>query len=311
MGYIGTIAQITNIEVNVEVQPLMQISPLAVLMGDKTRISLRSLDATPLAKLTSSNPTYRIIRKPRYGKLKKIIRSTGEHRNTRDREVGQFTHEEILSGVIYYVPKKSTDTIHFEDNLKFTVAASIFQPAVAELKIKLMVHNTINELPGPGDPESHEGGMQVASPNMSSDYLLIVSMVGGVVVLGIAVIAVIKCRNMEPIKEDLNKDAQTIPLPRPPDHLMPHSPHVKRYISSEDSLQIDDDMPLPSHSDVPHCKVIALSPVDSMLGSDIDMNIRYPYGDDLIEDWSTYDISEIEYPHRTTNSMIQRSQYWV
>lgn len=145
------------VEVFIIVQPFMTIGNLKVGTSDKSKITLSTLDATLLAKLTGSNPTYTITQRPRYGKIKKIIRSSGEHRNAREREVNSFTHEDIKSGVIYFVPKKVTSDIkEIEDMLKFMLAASIFQPAIGETKI-FLVKRSKDGLPGPNDPESHEG----------------------------------------------------------------------------------------------------------------------------------------------------------
>lgn len=145
------------IEIQIVVQPFMTIGVLKVTSFDKSKITISTLDATLLAKLTGSNPTYTIAQKPMYGKIKKIIRSSGEHRNAREREITYFTHEDIKSGVIYFVPKKATnDVLDIEDSFKFVLAASIFQPAVGEAKI-LIRKKSKNDLPGPNDPESHEG----------------------------------------------------------------------------------------------------------------------------------------------------------
>lgn len=145
------------IEIKIIVQPFMTVGNLKVDTYDKSKITINTLDATLLAKLTGSNPVYNITQKPRFGKIKKIIRSSGEHRNAREREVGNFTHEDIKSGVIYFVPKKVTsDFVEIDDALKFTLAASIFQPANGEVKI-LLRRKSRDGLPGPNDPESHEG----------------------------------------------------------------------------------------------------------------------------------------------------------
>lgn len=143
-----------NIEVIV--QPLMSLGDLRV-ETQKARITLYTMDATGLAKLTASDPVYTLMRKPRYGTIKKIIRSSGEKTSAREREVAYFTHEDVKAGVIYFVTKKKVSELNgLEDSFRFLLAATIFQPAVGDVKI--IIGNRLKKnLPGPNDPESHEG----------------------------------------------------------------------------------------------------------------------------------------------------------
>lgn len=141
--------------IEVFVQPLMSLGEIKV-HKDKTKITLGVMDASGLATLTASDPVYTIIRKPRYGVIKKIIRSSGEKTSAREREVAYFTHEDVKAGVIYYVCKKKlTGITGTEDSFRFLLAATIFQPAAGEVKIYFGIRN--KNLPGPNDPESHEG----------------------------------------------------------------------------------------------------------------------------------------------------------
>ncbi|GLH14437.1 Uncharacterized protein GBIM_18836, partial [Gryllus bimaculatus] len=322
---------VMGIEVNVSVEPFMKIGNFSPIAGTKTRITLDVLDATPLAKLTNSNPNYQVLRRPRHGKIKKIIRSTGEKRTVRERDVIHFSHEEIKSGVIYYVVRRLPDqeTDGADDSFPFLLAASIFQPALGELKFRVRPEhaNDISPIPtvsaahpprnaGPRSPEGHEGGLTVASPNMSNDYVMIVSMVLGVVILAILVIVVVKCRSVHMGREETRtcksdlSGMPPVPLPRPPDDLQATSPHPKRFAPPNTS-------PTPGTTPTPtamlQCKVIPLEPVESVASSEPDLNSRYPYGvpDEPTEDWSSYDTSELAYPPRTTNPMLRRNQYWV
>lgn len=173
----GNVSIGKDIDVIIKVQPLMQIGNCTVLAGEINKLSLHILDATPLAKLTNSNPRFTITCSPQYAQIRKIIRSSGDHRNVLDTLVSSFTHEEVQSGLIYI----SVNDIEVgwggvADKLCFILASSIFQPATAELKIiiKSSLHNDIySTLAGPNDPAGHEGGMHFASPNMTRDYFLI------------------------------------------------------------------------------------------------------------------------------------------
>lgn len=166
-----------EVEVSIKVQPLMQLGNLTVIAGETNKINLHVLDASPLAKLTNSNPRFTVIHPPLYGQVRKIIRSSGDRRNVLDTPVTSFTHEEVQSGLIYIVVSDiEVGWGGLQDRLGFVLAASIFQPAVSELNIivRSPLHNDIySTLAGPNDPAGHEGGMHFASPNMTRDYFLI------------------------------------------------------------------------------------------------------------------------------------------
>lgn len=311
-----------RIHVEIKVTPLIIMNPLTALAGEKNRITLQHLDATPLAKLTTSNPFYTIVRKPKYAKIKRIIRSSsssGEKRGTREREVTRFSHQEIISGVIYLVCRKIPSMDGVADSFSFILAASIFQPAVDdfEFRIKLDMDDDNITLGGPMDPVGHEGEMAIA-PNMSNDYLLILGMLLGVFLLGVVVIITIRCRHnrykhAEEEKPETTPAVGVMPLPRPPDHLMPAIPHLKPFGNDHNNVTASTPLPvLPST--LPQCKVIPLSPLES--GSEVDVSARYPYGVADGDEWSSFDTSDLPCQSATTqrtkkNPLLRRDQYWV
>lgn len=311
-----------RIRVDIRVAPLVIMGPMTALAGEKNQITLRHMDATPLAKLTSSNPVYTVVRRPRYGRIKRIIRSTsstGEKRSAREREVARFSHQEITAGVIYLVCRKipATEYDGVADSFGFVLAASIFQPASGEFEFR--VRNEADDdnitLGGPMDPVGHEGEMAIA-PNMSNDYLLILGMLLGVFLLGVAVIVTIKCRHSryKHAAEEKPESAPAVgvmPLPRPPDHLMPATPHLKPF--GNDHNSVTASTPLPP-STLPQCKVIPLSPLES--GSEVDMSARYPYGVADGDEWSSFDTADLPCQSATAqrakrNPLLRRDQYWV
>ncbi|XP_015604510.1 chondroitin sulfate proteoglycan 4 [Cephus cinctus] len=322
-----------NIHVEIKVVPLMIMKPMIILTGERNKLTLQYLDATPLAQLSSSNPTYQITRKPKFGKIKRIIRSSGERKGSREREVSRFSHQEVASGVIYLVSRK-LPTIEVEgiaDSFSFLLVGSAFQPAAGEFtyRIKLDLDDFNNTLAGPMDPVGHEGEMAIA-PNMSNDYLLILGMLLGVFLLGVVVIVTIRYRHnrYKHAEEDKPDVAATpalgvMPLPRPPDHLMPTTPHLKRYPSEHqhhNSLTASTPLPvLPTvqlPSTLPQCKVIPLSPLESITGSEVDVSARYPYGVADPDEWSSFDTSDLPTPsatgtQRPANPLLRRNQYWV
>lgn len=124
-------------------------------------------------------------------------------------------------------------------------------------------------------------------------------MVTGVVILGIAVIVIIKCRSLE--TDELNKDEQClqpIPLPRPPDRLMVSSPSLKQH--NIDNNTFTSTLP----ATLPQCKVTPLN------RNELDTHACYPYGvDEHPDDWSSCEASDPPCPSK--NIMLRRNQYWV
>lgn len=324
-------AQVSDFEtksvlLEVKVEPLMIVNEMIAIAGESNRLDLKHMDATPLAKQTSSNPVFTITRKPKYGKIKRIIRSSGDKKERHERVVGKFTHQELVSGVIYIVCKKMP-TLEIEgvpDSFGFILAASIFQPAASDFnfRVKFNIDEFNMTLGGPMDPVGHEGEMAIA-PNMSNDYLLILGMLLGVFLLGVVVIITIRCRqNRYKHAEDDDKNEGSpgvgvMPLPRPPDHLMPTTPHLKRFGNDHDHSHTGNNTPLPvlpsMPATLPSCTVMPLSPLDSIAGSDMDV-ARYPYGVPDGDEWSNFDGSDLPCPSATTpraNPLLRRNQYWV
>uniref|UniRef100_A0A6P7H1L8 Chondroitin sulfate proteoglycan 4 n=1 Tax=Diabrotica virgifera virgifera TaxID=50390 RepID=A0A6P7H1L8_DIAVI len=337
------------VEVVIRVKPFMHIHNLTTKAGETTRLTLNSLNASPLAKLTNGNPRYTIINHPKHGEVRKIIRSSGEKRNILDIAVSSFSHEDIQSGLIFFIVKETdVPKYSFLDRMVFILAANIVQPAVGELKIVVkspLGNDIFSTLPGPSDPASHEGGLYLASPNMTKDYLLIVSMAVGIVILGIAVIVVIKCRSVDNHISKEEHCVQPIPLPRPPDRLMTSSPSLRESLPDEYAVEFTSEFPISFTTDVsadfapvfttdftpevsaeftsdfssdftplsivPHCKVTPLAKIE--LESP---HMFYPYGvDDQMDDWSEV-LDEPEVPEpmpcpSNSSILLRKNQYWV
>lgn len=118
-------------------------------------------------------------------------------------------------------------------------------------------------------------------------------MVTGVILLGVAVIIIIKCRTYEPA--DIKEDIQPMALPRPPDRLMSSSPPLKHHID-----EYSPQMPA-----LPQCKITPLGGVTEMESQGV-----YPYGvEEQSEEWSNCEASDP--PCSNKNIMLRRNQYWV
>ncbi|KAF7993527.1 hypothetical protein HCN44_010122 [Aphidius gifuensis] len=329
---------INDIKIIIKVIPLMLIRQMTVFSGEKNQLNLKYMDATPLAEATSSNPIYYITTKSRYCKIKRILRNSGEKRSTREREISRFSHSEIITGVIFIVCKRIpiNDIDGLNDNFEFNLSGSIYQPANGIFNIKIKIDPDINNntLEGPMDPVGHEGEMSIA-PNMSQDYIILLSMLFGLFILSILVVITIKCRrkkykntttnnninnnnnNMLNKQNEMTPTIGVIPLPRPPDHLMPTTPHLKRFVN--DHMDMTSSTPLPTHSTMttstlPQCKVIPLNQIESVASSDADVSARYPYGVADNDDWSSFDTADLPCSQNTvrrTNPLLRRNQYWV
>ena len=98
----------------------------------KTQLGQEHLDASQLAGLTNSNPIYFITNTPEHGKIMRIVRSSNPgEKPTRDREVWQFTHEEVKNGVIFFVRKdlRSVNNGQVNDSFSYRLEAPGVQPA--------------------------------------------------------------------------------------------------------------------------------------------------------------------------------------
>ena len=275
--------ELRNIHVPIRVVPLMITNPtMEVYAGDRTKLSIAYFDATPLAKLSGSDPAYKVIRKPKYAKVMRIMNrtmsSSGQKRGLQEKEITKFSHSQVLSGLIYLVCKKvPSDDVHgVVDSFEYVLAVPQnvprFQPAMGtfDFRVKLISDYYNNSLDGPMDPVGHEGEMAIA-PNMSNDYTLLLGMLLGVFCLGICVIVTIRCRQSrykdaeeEDEEEDQDKvepsSPSVMPLPRPPDHLLPATPHLKRYMNEHHNNTLSSSTPLPPMmpsltSTLPQCKV--------------------------------------------------------
>ena len=129
----------------VEVIPLLRQRErfAARLGGDNgnrkgTAITQRNLDATQLSGLTNSNPVYFVLRAPRTGSIMRVVKESGRGRRGRgrrslsDREVWQFTHEDVKNGIIHYVPSDDLAVdldAPVNDSFVFRLLAPGVQPA--------------------------------------------------------------------------------------------------------------------------------------------------------------------------------------
>lgn len=334
-AFIPDTASASLVDVNIVVVPFILINPITIVPGDKFRISSTFvLDNPTQLKLNRYNPKIIITKRPKYGRIKKITRSSGDFENINDREISSFTFKELKSGVVYYVARKfNQDFNSISDSFEYVLTTKSAQPGQASVPIEIYSHLR---------NESNDVDVAVADTRLHFDYLILVAIAAGIIVLLIMAIVLIKCRSPSSKKTNGEKDLPPS-LPRPPDFMTLNNNRMYTPSDCGDSLPITaSSTPLPVLSSIPHCKVIPIGLDNCMQDSEnddmmMDMNmdnmpnsntLRYPYGDDN-DDWgSSYNdlgpdinYSSIPSPQSQqqqqiqqqpkTNPLLRRNQYWV
>ncbi|XP_065210163.1 chondroitin sulfate proteoglycan 4 [Planococcus citri] len=307
-------SKVKNLRINISVEPLLKIGQFTPFVGVKNCINNDILNADALSKVTNSKPWFTILKKPKHGKIMKIIKRSKsttakalkENRLFKQEEIDSFTHDEIISNLIYYVVKKQ-NTSSFEDGFAFLLSAASVQPAIGELKFHVGIESTMSRPASPPSKEksfaqskqktspnpvlnASEVDVEVASPNLTNDDYYFAGLLFSILIASLIFVILMRCRTKKRAEEDMKMNPP-LPLPRPPDDLLPSSSYPKGNMSL--------------HS-TPQCKVIPLG-TDSVTSSEHDFNLRYPYGA-ADEDWSSYDTNG--YTNRN-NPMLRKNQYWV
>lgn len=206
---------------NVSVAPLIGSvkRPIRAAIGEKTPITVASLDASRLAMLTNSNPTFTILRKPRYGKIRKIIPASGNRLQKRqsgngnkEKDTSVFSHEDVQSQFIFYVARKvDSNSISNEsvmDSCEYRLTAPNVQPAIGVMEflvlpsggsfvaasknsIDILQGQPTNPRPGPGDIVT-ENTLAGLGLGIGTDVFLIVGIVCGILGLGLVILITIK-----------------------------------------------------------------------------------------------------------------------
>ncbi|XP_055645017.1 chondroitin sulfate proteoglycan 4 [Toxorhynchites rutilus septentrionalis] len=343
-AYIPDTTSACLIEVNMIVQPFIIINPITITPGERIRLSSTFIFDNPAQlKLNRYNPKITITRRPKYGRLRKIVRSTGLDyiEQPSDKDISNFTYKELKSGVIYYVARKfNQDFQSINDNFEYVLATKTAQPGQGTVPIEIYS-------PSRNAHDSNDVDIVTAESNLPFDYLIIACIAAAVIVILLMIIVLLKCRSNGSQKDHPDKDHPPS-LPRPPDFMTLNN---RMYTPSEnESLPVTSaSTPLPIISSIPHCKVIPIG-LDNALQLDsepeedmMDMHgelmqnpnsLNYPYGDEG-DGWSSScDIGpEVNYStvaHQTpqqqhaqqqqqllpqqsqkANPLLRRNQYWV
>lgn len=112
------------------------------------RLSFTFIQDNPTQlKLNRYNPKLHVIKRPQYGKLRKIRRSTGDIENVNDKEVSSFTYKEMKSGIVYYVARKfpSPNFKGIKDSFEYILTTKTAQPAQGIVPVEIFSTNADND----------------------------------------------------------------------------------------------------------------------------------------------------------------------
>lgn len=327
-AYIPDSSSSLLVDIMIVVQPFITISPISLTPGNKVRLSSTFIQDNPTQlKLNRYNPKILITKKPQFGKLRKIRRSTGDVENVNDKDVVSFTYKEMKSGIIYYVARKFPSSAFngVNDSFEYTLTTKTAQPAQGIVPVEIFSSTRS------GDDSSQPEVVPADSSFLPLDHLLLVAILIVIIIFLIFLILLIKCRSNS--KKKSKGDPPQ--LPRPPDFMTMNNTRSMYTPSDNESLPVtQSSTPLPVLSNVPHCKVIpiGLDIHDSDPEDMIDMRedareqmLRYGYSDDP-ESWTSSigdmmgTIPEMSYSSTLAqpqhippkiNPLLRRNQYWV
>ena len=143
-------AILRNVQFQVRVVPLIKCKEPFKVTEVKMQLTQKNLDASHLAGLTNSNPVYFLTETPNLGKIMRIVRASNLNGNNndqrsglRDREVWQFTHEDVKNGVVFFVLTSNHNQAHFlsqNDSFHYRLEAPGVQPANGVMKFEIAVN---------------------------------------------------------------------------------------------------------------------------------------------------------------------------
>ena len=186
--------KIPSLVFNISVKPLVrQEIPFVGTIDSSTALSAANLDATKLAGLTNSNPVYYILAAPRFGKIKRIIRTSRsrEPRSLRDRQVWHFTHEDLKNGVIYFVGSSSPLARNTSDRISYRLEAPGVQPATGIFTFMVAVSGVTPWQPLPNVTPTGLVPVHVAT---RKDIVIATSVVASLLLIIVTAIIIVKCR---------------------------------------------------------------------------------------------------------------------
>lgn len=257
-----------NVEVKIIVEPLIKLNGISIASEDKIRLTTSFMDENPYQlKLNRYNPKIVITRKPEHGKIKKIIRNTGDLEHSNDKDIATFTYKELKSGVIFFIARKlPDDVVSVNDYFEYALFVKTYQPGQAFVSIE--IHKLKSHLIETAVDKNDNVNIAYEA-SWPVNYLFILATLAAMFVLVMVLIIFLRCHsNAKANKNDMDKDYPP-PLPRPPDFMTINNNRMYSPSDGEDSVTTS----LPILSTIPHCKVIPINNVeDSESDEMIDLN---------------------------------------
>ncbi|KAJ7334986.1 hypothetical protein JRQ81_012927 [Phrynocephalus forsythii] len=130
-------SNLTGQVMNITVQPLVQMK-LDVSIPNKVAYQLKGsdLNATELANLTNSNPTFEVIASPVYGRLFQRPLS-----HTKSERLSIFTQTDLNSGAVFLQADANMTSVDvLNDSFTFILRAEGVQPAVGQFYFAVVPH---------------------------------------------------------------------------------------------------------------------------------------------------------------------------
>lgn len=268
-------------DVKVIVEPIIKIHGISITSRDKIRLTCSLLlDNPTLSKLNRYNPKIIITRAPDHGRVRKIVRTSGGDATAAevltDKDISTFTYKELKSGIVFFVARDmpvEVDSIN--DYFEYTLQLKSVQPGQGFVPIEIhktpRADNATITSTNPNTSDSGYGNVNVAtSQTMPLNYVVLLGLVAIVMMFGILMAVLIRCRSSRNEKQNCGTPVKGYPpqLPRPPDFMTLNSQsRVMMYASSLESGGCDaidslpptvSSTPLPVLSSIPHCKVIPI-----------------------------------------------------
>lgn len=179
-----------NVEVKIIVEPLIKLNGISIASEDKIRWTTSFMDENPYQlKLNRYNPKIVITRKPEHGKIKKIIRNTGDLEHSNDKDITQFTYKELKSGVIYFIARKlPEDVVSINDYFEYALFVKTYQPGQSFVSIE--IHKLKSQLTDATDKNDNVNIAYEAS--WPVNYLFIVATLAAMFVLVLVLIVFLR-----------------------------------------------------------------------------------------------------------------------
>jgi chondroitin sulfate proteoglycan 4 len=194
-------AILRNLVFQIRVTPLVRRKVAFVCNKVKTALEQKHLDASRLAGLTNSNPVYFLTETPIHGKIMRIVRASNiqklDKRSLRDKEVWQFTHEDIKNEVVHYVINNDLGGnmgARLNDSFSYRLVAPGVQPANGIFEFSITTRGEATKTVSNPITEDVTGVSN--EEGVRSDMVIAISALFILMLILIVVVLIVKCRRV-------------------------------------------------------------------------------------------------------------------